>query len=155
MCFIVQGSTFEFDKIKNSLWLLLSKQRYCAQANGTGITGAVTPLPTPCENTPTGISHSPCPAHHPGQFVLICEQKSHFLKVMQHVHKPAGSRQLLNCFHSRNHYKCSPRFFCKIFQPALSTGSTHSPPSLTFIWKTKENFPEPGRFMEGQNQRIM
>lgn len=29
MCFIVQGSIYQFDKIKNSLGLLLIKQRYC------------------------------------------------------------------------------------------------------------------------------
>lgn len=147
MCFIVQGSTFQFDKIKNSLWLLSSKQRYCLGHNKWHWHHSDCHI----SHHPTGVCHSSCTAHHPWQFFLGCEQKSHLLKVMQLVHKPAGCRELLYHLHPRNHHRCSPRLFCKIFQPALRTGSTHSP-SLTFIWKTKENFSE--HFMERQNQRI-
>lgn len=110
---------------------------------------------TPRENTPTGISPSSCTAQHPWWFFSGCGQKPHLLKVLQHFHKPAGCRQLLYHFYPRNHHKCSPRLFHKLFQPVLSTGPTHSPPSLTFIWKTKENFPEYGHLIERQNQRFV
>lgn len=158
MCFIVQGSTFQFDKIKNSLWLLLSKQRYCFVQKQMALASQWLPHFSP---------HHPLWEHSHScfSFLLHCTPSmTIFLGLWAEDISPGGDaacpqtcwlQTVLYHFYPRNHHKCSTRVFCKIFQPALGSGCTHSPPSLTPIWKEKENFPGPGHLMERQNQRFM